>query len=103
MSTQKLERIRLCEGDCERMTRPRNTPPLEDIHTVSRVDAKYCSPCYNKLSPDEQARRRRYARQSELERDVRLQSALNANNAFLEARRRRLANAPRRTGPLVNA
>lgn len=103
MSTQEPNRIRLCEGDCERLTRPRNTPPVEGVQTVSRIDAKYCSPCFNKNSPAVRAQRARDNRLAALERVIRLESAQNANNAFLEARRRRLANAPRRTGPLVNA
>lgn len=97
MSTETEPAIRLCAGDCGRMTRPRNgrRPRTGDAVTINRVDSKYCSPCYNKFSPVAAAARERAARERELEREVRAEAAVKANESFLAARQRRLERAQR--------
>ena len=90
MSTAEEPQIRLCKGDCGRMTRPRNTPArnAENVvtGTICRMDGRYCSPCYRKFHPAAQAEREREEAKRERERAERLQAAFNARNELAAGR-----------------
>lgn len=95
MSTHEEPLIRPCKGDCDRMTRPRDTPDRkinnEEAGTVPRVDGKYCKPCYNKFSPVAEQRREKEAEEREREKEARLRAAFKAREEIEAGRRRRLA------------
>lgn len=93
--------VRLCKGDCGRLTRPRNTAAQEGVETVARINAKYCYPCYSRRSPAVMAKRAREAEARELEKKVRLEATQKAYSAFLATRQRRLGDLPRRSRVLV--
>lgn len=100
MSTEE-PMIRPCKGDCERMTRPRDTPArgAQDdaaVGTIARVDAKYCSPCYKKFAPAAQAARERDAAARAREKEQRLQAAIHAREELAAGRQARLARAMQR-------
>lgn len=97
MSTMEEPSIRLCKGDCGRMTRPRNgrKPRTGDAVTIMRIDSKYCSPCYTKYAPAAIAGRARAAQEREAEREARFESAVRANDHFLAQRQARMERAQR--------
>lgn len=97
MSTQEEPSIRLCKGECGRMTRPRNgrKPRTGDVVTIMRIDSKYCSPCYSKLSPVAIASRQRAAEERAAKREARTDDAFKAYDAFLAGRQARMERAQR--------
>lgn len=95
MSTEE-PLIRPCKGDCDRMTRPRDSPnraPVNDKEagTVARIDSKYCKPCYNKFSPVAEQRRQKEAEAHQREKEARLRAAFKAREDVEAGRRRRQA------------
>lgn len=96
-TTEEEPSVRLCKGDCGRLTRPRNgrRPRTGDEVTITRIDSKYCSPCYNKFSPVAAAARERAAAEREAERDARAEAAVKANDSYLAQRQARLERAQR--------
>lgn len=77
--------VRLCSGDCGRMTRPSRMRITEAPDTVCRASKDMCRDCFVKFDPP----KHRTLARTEIP-DEKLQRTLSALDAFTEARNKRL-------------
>lgn len=96
MTTTNEPVIRPCKGECGHMTRPKTIAAENAPGTRRRVDSRYCSPCYDRLSPASENRRTREKQIQDREKQERISAAFKAREDLVAARQRRQADAARR-------